>query len=279
MPTIQVDPGLTMNYEDDYFGEPWRQPEVALLIHGVAESSRAWFGWVPHLARELRVLRPDQRGFGRSTVPPADFAWSIPQFAADLARFLDAVGVERVHVVGAKLGASIALQFAADFPDRARTLTVSSGPVRMHNSGGTVDLTSVSSRIKSIGVRDWVAETQPSRLGSSAPPEVLEYWTDFMSATDRDVFIGVTGIADKLDLYPVLPRITAPTLVLTTENSPMQSLDRISDWRSHISRSEVVVLPGDSYHPSVTMPDRCATEVLAFIVRSREQAATSRSIA
>ena len=63
MPTIQIDPMLTLFYEDQWFGDPWNQPEVVLLIHGISESSRAWFGWVPCLSRDLRVLRPDWRGF------------------------------------------------------------------------------------------------------------------------------------------------------------------------------------------------------------------------
>ena len=56
--------------KDDYFGEAWRSPETVMLVHGVAESSRAWFAWVPHLARHFRLLRPDLRGFGRSTGEP-----------------------------------------------------------------------------------------------------------------------------------------------------------------------------------------------------------------
>src|SRR5207249_3326097 len=88
-------------YEDDYFGEPWVEPEVVMLVHGVAESGRAWTCWVPHLARTMRVLRPDLPGFGRSAMPPAGYRWSVPAFAAALRDFLDAVGVQRAHVVGA----------------------------------------------------------------------------------------------------------------------------------------------------------------------------------
>src|SRR5947209_5014881 len=104
MPAAQIDSGLSMYYEDDYCGEPWRQPQTVLLVHGVAESSRAWYGWVPHLARSFRVVRPDQRGFGRSTVPPAGYAWSPSGLAADLTRLLDRLGLDAVHVIGAKLG-------------------------------------------------------------------------------------------------------------------------------------------------------------------------------
>ena len=67
MATFQPTPNLTMHYEVDDFTDPWRKPETVLLLHGNAESGAAWYGWVPHLARHYRVVRPDMRGFGAST--------------------------------------------------------------------------------------------------------------------------------------------------------------------------------------------------------------------
>ena len=63
-------------YRDDWFGEPWRKPETAILIHGNAESSIVWYAWMPRMAQEFRVLRPDLPGFGRSRIP-SGFEWSL----------------------------------------------------------------------------------------------------------------------------------------------------------------------------------------------------------
>jgi 3-oxoadipate enol-lactonase len=51
----------------DDFTEPRGEPETILLLHGNAESSLAWYAWIPTLARRYRVLRPDMRGYGAST--------------------------------------------------------------------------------------------------------------------------------------------------------------------------------------------------------------------
>ena len=56
-----------MHYEIDDFTDPWREAETILMIHGNAERGQAWYGWVPTLAREFRIVRPDTRGFGEST--------------------------------------------------------------------------------------------------------------------------------------------------------------------------------------------------------------------
>src|SRR3974377_2023562 len=44
-------------YREDWFGEPWRKPETAVLIHGNAESSIVWYAWLAPMGREFRVLR------------------------------------------------------------------------------------------------------------------------------------------------------------------------------------------------------------------------------
>src|SRR5271155_5244489 len=114
-------------YREDWFGEPWRKPEAAMLIHGNDQSSVVWFGWVPRMGQEFRLLRPDLPGFGQSKVP-AGFEWSLPSLATFIARVLDKAGVESAHIIGAKTGGAIAMQFAADYPTRTRTLAVASGP-------------------------------------------------------------------------------------------------------------------------------------------------------
>jgi pimeloyl-ACP methyl ester carboxylesterase len=69
------------------------------------------------------VLRPDLPGLGRSRIP-AGFEWTLPSLAAFVAHVLDKAGVDTAHIIGAKAGGAIAMQFAADYPARTRTLSV-----------------------------------------------------------------------------------------------------------------------------------------------------------
>jgi pimeloyl-ACP methyl ester carboxylesterase len=256
-----------MHYEDDYFGEPWLEPQVVLLVHGVAESSRAWYGWVPHLARHFRVLRPDLRGFGGSSVPLAGYGFSIAGFADDLNRFLDLAGVPSAHVIAAKLGGTIAMQFAADHPERVRTLAIFSSPVQARGTGGQADLGSFSAKVERDGVRSWAAETQRARIGSAAPEAQIDWWTDFMAETDAGVCAKVTEMAGRIDISSALPRIKAPTLLATAVQSALASVEVVRRWQEQIPDSELLVLPGDSYHIAASMPDECAEHALEFIGR------------
>src|SRR5712692_4486169 len=128
MPTFHIPPNLDMHYEVDDYTDPWSHPETVLMLHGNAESGAAWYGWVPHLARRFRTVRPDMRGFGESTPMPRDFPWTLDVIIDDYVRLMDALRIDRFHLVGAKIGGTIARAFAARRSGRVRTLTVVGTP-------------------------------------------------------------------------------------------------------------------------------------------------------
>jgi pimeloyl-ACP methyl ester carboxylesterase len=94
--------------------------EVVLFVHGNWCSSRCWLPTMARLPRRFRTIALDQRGFGYSSKPPGEY--SIPQRAADLRGFADALGLDRFHLVGHSLGGAVAVQFALEHSDRLRTL-------------------------------------------------------------------------------------------------------------------------------------------------------------
>jgi pimeloyl-ACP methyl ester carboxylesterase len=261
-PTASADSRAQLFYRDDWFGEPWLKPEPALLIHGVGESSIAWFGWVPRMAREFRVLRPDLPGLGQSAIPP-NFEWSMPNLATVLSHFLDTLQVESAHVIGAKLGGAIAMQFAADYPRRTRTLTVASAPI------STPKFSSTAAEFQG---KTWVQDTQRNRLGSAAPKEEIEYWNNMMGDMSSQTKDGIKKVTSTLNMESVLPRITAPTLVITTDRSALQPVETVLQYQKKIPNSRLLVLPSDAYHVAVAKANECVTSVLGFIKETKQRA-------
>ncbi len=100
------------------------QGEPVLLLHGLAASSTT--NWrIPGITRALvdagfRVIAPDQRGHGRSDAP-SDGRYG-PVMVDDAVAVLDALGVEKAHVVGYSMGGLVALRLAATNPARIRSL-------------------------------------------------------------------------------------------------------------------------------------------------------------
>jgi 3-oxoadipate enol-lactonase len=252
-------PAEDYSYRDDWFGEPWRKPETVVLIHGNEESSLVWYAWMPRMGAEFRVLRPDLPGLGRSRIP-AGFEWSLPSLAGYIAHVMDKAGADSAHIIGAKAGGAIAMQFAADYPTRTRTLSVVHVPVVN---------TTAAARFTALKPNE-----QQARLGSGASKEMVEYWQHMFSTaseiTSKGLLTAVYGADFTKD--GVLARIKAPTLLMTADRGQAQSVEKARQYQSLIPNSQLVVLRSDAYHIAAANPDECVANVLAFIKDSRRRA-------
>lgn len=267
MPTVQVTPDLNMYYEVTDFAESWRKHETILLLHGNAESGDAWYGWMPELARDYRVVRPDMRGFGRSTPMPREYAWSLDRIVDDFIAVMDKLGIDKFYLVGAKVGGTMALHLAARHPSRVKTVTVLSSPTRGEDAGDRyrawVDV------IEKSGVEGWARATMAKRLGSKFPPAGIEWWIKLMGRTASSTQLGFIGAVPKVDITQDLSNIRCPAQVITTQDNPLYPVAMVRAWQEKMACSELLVLPGDSYHVAATAPVACAKAVLDFISRNR----------
>jgi 3-oxoadipate enol-lactonase len=248
--TVSLSSGIQVYYKEDWLGAPWLDGEPALLLHGNLETHEIWFGWVPHMAQQFRLFRPDLPGFGRSTAP-RDFDWSLPNYAKLAANFLDAIGVASAHVIGAKTGGAIAMQFAATYPQRTRTLVVASGPFSSVAPGNDNN-------------------SQQVRLGSSASKEEMAYFDKLRDETPAETRRGVGKMMSDFNLEALLPKIAAPTLVITSDRSKLQSVDTVLRYQPKIPHSRLLVVTSDAYHVAVANANECVTNVLAFLREAKQ---------
>ena len=262
MPQAQIDDTLTMYYELDDYTDPWTQPETILLIHGVADTSKAWFAWVPRLSRQFRTVRPDLRGFGQSTIPPPDYEWSLNGLAQDLKGLLDHLNLTSVHVVGQRVGGSAAMQFAHDYPDMVKSLTVIGGPATLANSA--LNPGAWLEQVEQEGVESWARTTMGRRLGDVSP-EMREWWIQEMGKAPAQVMAGIFRYVGGMNITHLLPNIHAPTLVITSDRGALAAVETVREWQTQIPNSQLLVLPSKAYHLAAAMPDVCADAVLSFI--------------
>ena len=242
--TVALNSGVSVYYKEDWMGAPWLDSEPVVFLHGNSEISEIWYGWVPRMGQRYRLFRPDLPGFGRSTAP-SNFEWSLAGFAKFVADFLDAIGVQSAHIVGAKTGGAIAMQFAATYPQRTRTVVVASGP---------------------FGPLDPKTElnTQQVRLGSAASKEEMAYFDKLRDMVRPETRHQMTRMLSSISVENLLPRIGARTLIITTDKSALQSVETVLRYQPKIPNSRLLVLTSDAYHVAVAKADECVTNVLAF---------------
>lgn len=249
---VAVSSGLQMFYREDWLGAPWIDGEPVVFLHGNLETGEVWYGWVPRMAQQFRLFRPDLPGYGRSTVP-ANFDWSLENLAKVVASFLDAVGLESAHIVGAKTGGAIAMQFAATYPQRTRTLIVASGP-----------FTPVDPQFEN--------SSQLVRLGSAASKDEIAYFDKLRNETSPDTKRDIQKVLVKIDLDHLLPHITSRALIITSDRSALQSVETVVRYQQKIPNSRLLVVTSDAYHVAVANADECVTDVLTFIGTAKPKA-------
>jgi pimeloyl-ACP methyl ester carboxylesterase len=235
-------------YREDWLGEPWRTPEPVVLIHGNDESSVEWYAWIPRLAREYRVIRPDLPGLGHSAVPRG-FEYSLATLATFVTQVMDKAGLESAHIVGAKTGGAVAMRLAADHPRRTRSLVVVGGPA------------------SPLAIADPSPIPQRDRLGSNVSKDMIDYWNTLFSHPDREGVKGLSKALSNFDLAKegVLQRITAPTLVITADRSKMHSVEKARAYQVLIPNSRLVVIRSDAYHIAAANAEECVLHTLTFL--------------
>lgn len=269
---------IEVRYELSDYTAPWRtgEPETVLLHHGYARNMLFWQGLVPLLAADYRVLRFDARGCGETTKTPPGSRYALEQFVDDAVALIDALGIERVHWVGESSGGILGMVTALRRPERLHTLTLCDTPFRRSTEIATTYAVGESDRSAAFdkyGVGGWCRKTLSYRLDTTkAAPELCEWYIEQMDRTPKDIAVALEQMIGRGDLWPRLPEITTPTLILAGEKSPIATEAMMKDMQQRMPAAKLVAIRGYGHGVNVLAPEKCAAEIKAFIEAQRTTA-------
>ena len=118
MPHLATDDNVKLYYEETGSGAP------VVFVHEYAGDYRSWEPQVRHLAKRYRCITFNARGFPPSEVPQEVASYSQRRAADDIRAVLDALKIDKAHIVGLSMGGLATLHFGLAYPDRARSLLV-----------------------------------------------------------------------------------------------------------------------------------------------------------
>ena len=259
MPYLDL-PDCKLHYTLEDHTDPWTRPETVLFVHGFTESGEAWRAWVPHFSRRYRVLRIDQRGFGRSGAMPVTYPLTTERYVEDLAQLVRKVAQAPVHVVAGKSGGISAMMLAAMQPELVRSLTAICSPVTPPAAQGWIE------EMERDGMTSWARRTQRDRMGSRMPEAGIEWWSQLMGATALSTAHAYLRWVSGIDIRADIQRIRCPTLVIGTDTA-RRGREVFESWQRTIPGSKLVMLPLDGYHAAATDPDMTAGVTAEFIAQ------------
>jgi pimeloyl-ACP methyl ester carboxylesterase len=202
-----------------------------VLTHGFAGPSRQWWPEIEPLAEKRPVVMYDVRGHDRTSVPPDEASYSMPQFASDLAGLLREIGIERAHIGGVSMGGMLTAQFAVDYPEMCESVMIcdstcgngaDSGPGgdwerKMQMGFGALTHLVQKHGLKETLLREfkWKQENAPHLAES---PYTLEEDLERIKLMTMDGYLGAAhAIVTRPDLTDRIQSITAPTMVMIGE--------------------------------------------------------------
>jgi len=248
--------GNSLAYTDQGSG-----PAV-VIVHGVGGHKEDWAGVAAALATHQRVLSIDMLGFGESTKHGDNL--SIPVQAQAIVALLDALGIDRADVVGNSVGGWVAATFAANHGDRIGKLilidaagfkAMFEGEPPVNFDPGTVD---EMQALVNIVINSPIAQT----------PGFAARALDTYIATGEKAVSVIWGasIYGSPRLEDVLPRITAPTLVLWGEDDRLFPSLLCGVFASMVPGATSQLIPGAGHFPQIDQPDATIAAISDFLV-------------
>jgi pimeloyl-ACP methyl ester carboxylesterase len=283
--------GIELSVLDEGDGQP------VILCHGFPELAYSWRHQVPALAQAgYRVIAPDMRGYGHSSVPDEVEAYDVLTLCGDLCGLLDALELERAIFVGHDWGASVVWQLAVVHPQRVAAVAGLSVPftprapappipiMRRHLGedfyivwfqepgladaalGSDVRRTLTTSR---QWTADWAAEDGPPKRAAWLSEAELAVYVE---AFERTGFTGGLNWYRNIDRNWELTElfadrhVEAPAMFLTGELDPVRRFmpaEVMSGWVDDL-RADIVV-PGAGHWVQQQSPDAVNLALLEFL--------------
>lgn len=293
--------GITIEY--DVRGPEGGEP--LLLIMGLGAQMTRWApAFADKLAGQgLRVIRFDNRDVGLTTkldaagVPDLaavfgalkdgrkpDVAYTLDDMAADAVGLLDALGIDRAHIVGASLGGMVAQLVAADYPDRTLSLTSimsTTGhrevPTATPEAAAVLNNRGPDPSQDLEGYLDHAVRGQQV-VGSpgypTAPEEIRariaeDYSRAFHPAGFARQYAAAIASPDR---RAKLAKVTAPTVVIHGADDPLVPLAGGEDTARHAPGAELRVVPGMGHDFPAALYDTLVEGIMRAVERARQPA-------
>ena len=263
MPTLDLN-GDRFHYHRDDFSDPWRQDAPIMLHHAAGGNLHRWRPWVPTLARHRPVVRFDMRGHAGTKKSLAE-PFELEDLASDIARVMDALDIEKTHLVGASAGGIVSLRFAHDYPDRLLSLTLVASTPRLAQMGANMDAAPWRGILEQQGTRAWLLADTDKRFGPDTPDEIIQWYADEGAKTAAADVIALQGCLLAADLTPLLPGISTPTLILAASHDDITPVEIQRLMVEQMPNASLELYDGVGHNMKVEIPDALAGRTLEFV--------------
>ncbi|EYT64521.1 3-oxoadipate enol-lactone hydrolase [Dietzia sp. UCD-THP] len=242
----------TLSYQVS--GPPPEDAPAVVLLGSLGSDRSMWDAQVHDLARDHTVIAVDHRGHGGSEVIPGPC--TIADLAGDVLVLLDALGMDRFHVVGLSLGGALAQWLAVHEPARVRSAALLCTAARFGEPSAWVERAAAVRDGGTGAVADAVVARWITPRRAQQDPALVAAIREMLLATSTEGYAAACDALSDWDGRADLGRITCPTLVMAGDEDPSTSPAVVRELAAGIPGAEFVTLSPAAHVPTVEIPDR-----------------------
>lgn len=258
----QIVNGVELAFVDRGTGPP------VLLVHGFPLDHSMWDAQIDALSEKYRVIAPDLRGFGRSTV--TDGAVAMEQFADDLAALLDALEIdESITFCGLSMGGYVAWAFWRKYRTRLRGLILCDTRATGDTPEVAAGRREMAEHVLREGPALLVEGMTPKLFGRTTMtdrPDIVDSLRRVMFGTDPcGIAAAARGMADRPDVTAELGRIDCPTLLVVGRQDAISTPDEMRAIARAIPGARLVEIAGAGHMSPLEKPAEVSAAMMDFL--------------
>jgi len=258
MPTLKTDDGVNLYYEETGSGVP------IIFVHEFAGDYRSWEPQVRHFSRRYRCITYNARGYPPSDVPADVERYSQQRARDDIRSVLDALGIQRAHVVGNSMGGFASLHFGIAHSDRALSCVVAGCGYGAHPAQ-YAQFQAQSRALSKTMIEEGMAKVAatyghgPARLQLQAKDprafaEFIRNFSEHSAQGSANTMLGYQARRPSLyDLTVDMARINAPVLIVAGDDDD-PTLEPSLLMKRTIPGAALAVLPASGHMTNLEEP-------------------------
>ena len=241
-------------------------PSVVLL-HPFPANHELWFPVAKSLASRYRLIVPDLRGHGESSL--GDGPATMQKHALDVARIMDAAGVDCAPLIGVSIGGYTIFEFWRRFRDRVTALVLCNTKAPCDAAEARAARLESANDVLQQGTEPFFENILLKLLGETtrrSRPDLVEGALRMMRKMTAEDVAGVQrGMAERPDSVPTLKTITVPTLIITGDEDIVSGVPEAELMRQNIPGSQMKVVAKAGHYSPWEQPEEVGRLLRQFL--------------
>ena len=239
------------------------------MIRGVGSNVDHWYEQVPVLSKKFKLLVFDNRGIARSSDPGGSF--STRDMAADTAALMEAVGIEKAHILGYSMGGMIAQEMALAYPDRVNGLVLVATDCGISLR---IKAKPEFSRLFSEMVRQGTDEAKKAaarclfgKQTLETRPDIIQRYTEvsLRFPASQQILARQWAAITRHDACDRLPDISSPTLAITGSGDELIPPANAKIMAEKIPVAQMISIDGGGHLFLIEQPEAFNEAVIGFL--------------